>query len=182
MTGSTRDAIERAATRLFAEFGYARTSVRAIAAEVGVDAALVIRHFRSKEQLFVAAVRLDLAFQEVLDGPVEALGPRLVEYLLEADERARGVFLALVRASDAGQVESVLRRTHEAEFVTPLRRRLTGPDAQLRARLAAAVVAGLLYSLWVVRDEAVAAAPRDLVVARYGAALQEILTPAGSLY
>ncbi|WP_159500726.1 TetR/AcrR family transcriptional regulator [Microbacterium sp. 18062] len=176
LPGSTKDAIAHAAVRLFAEHGYARTSLRMIAAEVGVDAALVIRHFGSKERLFVDSMRLDLTFQEVLDGPVEDLGPRLVGFLLDADDRARGIFLALLRASDVGEIESVLRTTHENEFVAPLRRRLPGVDADLRARLAAAMVAGLMYSLWVVGDEEVAEGQREVVVLRYGAILQSLLT------
>jgi hypothetical protein len=70
-----------------------------------------------------------------------------------------------------------LRETHDAAFVAPLRSRLEGPDAELRARLAAALVGGLLYSLWVVGDEVLLAADRAEVVRRYGALLQALLTP-----
>ena len=52
-----------------------------------------------------------------------------------------------------------------------------GPDADLRARLAAAVVGGLLYALWVVGDETLAAAGRRELIVRYGALLQSVLTP-----
>src|ERR1700684_3575540 len=51
-----------AARRRFGSDGYERTTVRAIAAEVGVDPALVIRYFGSKQELFavVADLNLDL--------------------------------------------------------------------------------------------------------------------------
>jgi AcrR family transcriptional regulator len=176
-SGSTRSAIERAAARQFSESGYVRTSVRSIAAEVGVDAALVIRHFGSKERLFLETMRLELDFHAVLDSPLEGLGERLVGYLLDAGDDVRGPFLALVRASDADGVESALRSAHEDDFVAPLRARLAGDDAELRARLVAAAVAGLLYSLWVVADEAVLAAGRDALVREYGAMVQILLTP-----
>ncbi|HWS38801.1 MAG TPA: hypothetical protein VN408_39440, partial [Actinoplanes sp.] len=61
-------------------------------------------------------------------------------------------------------------------FVGPVRARLDGPDADVRASLAAAVVGGLLYSLWVVEDESLVTADRDDLVARYGALLQQALT------
>lgn len=176
-TVRTRDAIERAASVLFAERGYAGTTVRDIAGAAGVDAALVIRHFGSKEQLFLDAMHLELEPNPLLDGPLDTLGERFVEHLLTADDRMRAVYLALIRASDAGGVGSRLREAHERDFVAPLRDRLSGPDADLRARMAASVVGGLLYALWVVRDDSLAATdPRDLAV-RYGAVLQALLTP-----
>ena len=174
---STKDAIWAAASRQFAERGYAGTSVRDIAAEAGVDAALVIRHWTSKENLFLETMRLELGDNALLDGPVETLGERFVAYVLTSDDRVRGVFIALLRASDAGDIGSRLRATHDAAFVEPLLGRLEGPDAELRARLAAALVGGLLYSLWVVGDDRLAAADPADVIRRYGALLQELITP-----
>ena len=173
----TRAAILAAATRLFHERGYAGTSVRDIAAAARSDAALVIRHFGSKERLFLDTIESELLTQPLVEGPLETLGPDFVRFLLDPDDRVRGVFLALVRASDGEGAGSRLREMHEADFVVPLRARLTGPDADLRARLAAALAGGLLYALWLVGDEGLAAAEPEEVVARYGAALQSLLTP-----
>jgi len=58
-----------------------------------------------------------------------------------------------------------------------LRSRLEGPDAEVRARLAAALVGGLLYSLWVVGDEQLLAADPTELVRHYGALLQALVTP-----
>jgi hypothetical protein len=58
-----------------------------------------------------------------------------------------------------------------------LRARLHGDDAELRARLAAALVGGLLYSLWVVGDEQLLATDRRELVSRYGGLLQTLITP-----
>jgi AcrR family transcriptional regulator len=176
-SGSTRDAIAASAGRLFSERGYAATSVRDIAAAAGADPALVIRHFGSKEKLFLDTVQLGLEPQPLLEGPLETLGERFLEYVLTADDRVRGVFLALLRASDADEIGPRLREIHDETFVAPLLSRLDGPDAELRARLAAALVGGLLYSLWVVGDDRLAAAdPRDLI-RRYGGLLQSLITP-----
>ena len=54
----TRDAILAAARRQFAAQGYDRTSMRGIAAEAGVDQALVAHFFGAKQRLFVEVVRL----------------------------------------------------------------------------------------------------------------------------
>ena len=58
----TRADILAAARRRFAAEGFERTTLRAIAADVGVDAALVIRYFGSKQDLFATATefRIDL--------------------------------------------------------------------------------------------------------------------------
>ena len=168
-------AIWSAATQLFTEKGYAATSVRDIGAAAGVDPSLVIRHFGSKEQLFLETMQLD--HNPLLEGPLETLGERFIESMLSSDEQVRGVFIALMRASDSGEIGSQLRTAHEDAFVAPIKQRLEGPDADLRARLAASLVGGLLYSLWVVGDETLAAADHREIVRRYGALLQALITP-----
>ncbi|MFT4283271.1 MAG: TetR family transcriptional regulator [Protaetiibacter sp.] len=174
---STKESIRVAAARLFPLHGYTGTSVRDIAAAAGVDAALVIRHFGSKEELFLEIMQLSDEAQPLLDGPLDELGEHFIDYVLTAGDEVRGVFLALIRASDSDGVAPRLREMHDAAFVAPLRSRLEGPDAELRSRLAAALVGGLLYSLWVVGDEQLLAADHAEVVRRYGALLQALITP-----
>ena len=173
----TPDAIRSAAATLFAARGYAGVSVREIAKTAGVDPALVIRHFQSKEKLFLETMQLDLGPHPLRDAPLDDLGERFIEFLLNADENVRGIFLALLRASDGDEIGSHLREAHNAAFVAPLRARLLGDDAELRARLAAALVGGLLYSLWVVGDEQLLATDRTELVRRYGGLLQTLITP-----
>ena len=179
-SSTTKATIWTAAAALFAERGYAATSVRDIAAAAGVDPALIIRHFGSKESLFLDTMRLDLSVNALLEWPIETLGERFIDSMLTTDERVRGVFLALLRASGTDALNSRLREAHESSFVEPLRSRLTGPDVEVRARLAASLVGGLLYSLWAVGDEALLAADHDAVVTRYGALLQNLITPTES--
>jgi AcrR family transcriptional regulator len=174
---NSRDVIASVARRLFVEQGYARTTVRDIAGEASVDPSLVIRHFVSKEQLFVDVLGLDSTHALPTDGPLETLGTRLIRYMLDPDADVRGAYLALVRASDSAAIGSRLRTSHEEYFVAPLAARLEGADAALRARLAASLVGGLLYSLWMVGDEELRATDPELLTDHYGALLQSLLTP-----
>ncbi|MEP6478901.1 MAG: TetR family transcriptional regulator [Rhodoglobus sp.] len=174
---STRAAIWTAAHRMFLERGYAGTPLRDIAGAAGVDAAMIIRYFSSKEELFLETMHLDPAFTAVMDGPLETLGTDFIDSMLSSGEQARSVYLALMRASDSTDIGSRLKEAHENYFVAPLRRRLDGPDAELRARLAAALVGGLLYSLWVVGDEHLQATDHTVLVRWYGGLLQELVTP-----
>ena len=173
---ATREEIRSAATRLFRERGYSRTSVRDIAALAETNPALVIRHFGTKELLFLDTMQLTIDDEPLLDVPPSEFGERFVARLL-ADDDIRGVYLALVRGSNEPQIRDRLRTIHERTFVVPLRARLTGPDADLRARLAAAVVGGLLYALWVVGDDHLVAATPETLITRYGALLQQLITP-----
>ena len=177
---ASKRAIWEAAQRLFAENGYARTSVREIASEAAVDPALVIRHFGSKEQLFMETMEVQVA-ATAFEGPLETLGERFIAFILDDDADIRGIYLALLRASDSGGIWTHLRAAHEEGFVRPFRARIAASpahaaDADTRARMAAAVVGGLLYSLWVVRDEGLAHLERETVIGRYGALLQAAIT------
>nr|WP_203661307.1 TetR family transcriptional regulator [Streptomyces sp. SID14446] len=175
---STRQAIHEAGSALFRQQGYAKTTVRQIAAAAGSDPALVIRHFKSKELLFLETMQLTIGDEPLLGAPLEHLGERLIDLVIGIDGGARGVFLALVHGSNEPEIHKRLTDTHENVLIEPLRRRLSGPDADIRARLAASVAAGLLYSLWIARDETLLATDRTTLVARYGALVQHVLTPA----
>ncbi len=172
---TTREAIFAAATALFLERGYARTSVRDIAGAAGIDAALVIRHFGSKERLFIDVMAASGDQQLPFEGEPSALGERLIRSILEADDRMRGMYLALIRAGDTQLVGSALRTMHETAFVGPLAHALGGTDAEFRARLIASVIGGLMYSLWLVPDEKLAATPIDELVAAFAPLVQHIV-------
>lgn len=175
---ATRTAIEDAARTLFAERGFDGASVRAIAAEAGVDPALVIRHFGSKEALFLRTVDTSLGIGTVLDGPLETVGRRLVAYFLDARRPViRQRYVALAQAAHHDQVrEEMIRHTAET-YVAPLAPRLPGPHPELRVALAVAQLGGLLNLLFLQRDPIVTAADPEVVIATYGDAIQRLLTP-----
>ncbi len=94
---TTREAIAEAARRQFAELGYDRATMRGIAGEAGVDAALVMRFYGSKEALFREVMALPPMVAEAIaglaDGPRETVGRRLAEAIvgmLENPALARG--------------------------------------------------------------------------------------------
>jgi AcrR family transcriptional regulator len=80
--GDTLEAIRIAARRQFAEHGYEGTTIRGIAGEAGVDPALVMHFFGSKERLLLAGVEWpfdpDEAVPALLDGKRSEVGERLV--------------------------------------------------------------------------------------------------------
>ncbi|WP_235686534.1 TetR family transcriptional regulator [Tomitella gaofuii] len=179
-----RDAVQQAATRLFSEKGFTATGVREIAGEAGVDPALVIRYFGSKEKLFLRTMTMSVDFADLMAGPLDGLGERAVDFVLErtrpggADgERSysAGVFAALLRASDRPTVRAHLAETVEEMFVGLVAGRLAGADADLRARLMAAQLTGLMTSMHVVEDPGLAAASDGEIVRYYGRSIQLLI-------
>lgn len=160
--------------------GYAATSVRAVAAAAGVDPALVIRHFGSKEQLFLETVDVEGPFATALDGPLVGLGERLVALVLDARMSSvlRTPYRAMIRASDSPAVRERLVAAMEATLARPLAARIDGPDADLRAHLVAAQVGGLLEALVILEDPVVVGADPEAVARHYGRALSTLLTAA----
>lgn len=69
----TRDALERAAARLFEEHGFAATTVRDIAAAAGVGERTFFRYFPSKEDLVLQQARdvIGDVMQRVRERPAE---------------------------------------------------------------------------------------------------------------
>lgn len=175
---ATRAAIESAAKQLFAERGFDGASVRGIAAEAGVDPALVIRHFGSKEALFLRTVDTSMGIGAVIDGPVETMGRRIVAYLTVTDNPGvRRRFVAIAQASHLQQVrDEMVRHTAEA-YIAPLAPRLDGADREVRVALVVAQIAGLLNLLFLQEDPVLSAAAPDTLVTLYGDAIQSLLTP-----
>ena len=86
MSSPSHEAVLRSAANLFGERGYRAVTVRDIAAEAGVSAALVMKLFLSKEKLF-AAVQPDESMLADLEVPTSELGRALVFRVLMRRER-----------------------------------------------------------------------------------------------
>ncbi len=177
---STREAIFRAGAQLFAERGFGETGVREIAALAGVTPALVIRYFGSKEQLFLETMDLETDFTALMRGPLDGLGEAVVSFLVSHASRAAseakvGTFAALMRATDRPAVRASLVRSLERDVVAPLAPRMSGPDADLRARLVSAQLTGLLCALELVDDPGLHGTDPALLARVYGRSIQLLI-------
>lgn len=170
-TPDTRDTILAVARRGFATRGYDATSLRSIAAAAGVDPALVIHYFGSKDKLFVAATGMPATVPELL-GTVAAL-PRgdfvrgLVRgYLQIVDsDSSRNAIIALVRSAVSNDRAAAILREMLTVELLPVIGAFTGQrDAPLRASLIAAQLIGIAMLRHVIRvDPLVRAAPEEIV-------------------
>lgn len=120
----TREAILAAARARFGDLGYDGATIRGIAADAGVDAALVHHFFGTKERLFAAAMRLPIIPGDVIAGalapgvrePGLGLGEHLLRTVLGAWDvpETRATFLGLLRSAVTSEQAAVMLR----QFVT----------------------------------------------------------------
>ncbi len=171
---ATRAAILETARMRFTREGYERVGVRDIATGVGVDAALVIRYFGSKEQLFAAAVAGQFGLGDLLTGDRATLGERLARLVVQKDDQAgaHDPLLALLRSAANEQAAALLRAALDEEFIRPLARWLGGEAAMLRAGLVAAYLMGLAVTRTVIRSEPLATGEVEALVTLVAPALQ----------
>jgi AcrR family transcriptional regulator len=166
-------AILAAARKLFAEHGYDRTSIRAVAGMAGIDPALVMQNFGSKEELFAAAVRWDVPIDELVAADLDQLPRAALKHVLDTFENAetRSATEALLRSClthPAAQV--ILRDQVMRDALARLAAAIGGPDAELRAAMVNALTLGLTISRYLLEVPAAAAAD--------AADLERVLTPA----
>jgi AcrR family transcriptional regulator len=172
----TRDRIVASAQRMFAETGFA-TPVRAIAADAGIDAALVIRYFGTKELLFLEALNVDdLLTGITVSGPLEGMGERIVRKLM-SDEFAEGRahYAAMLRATDRPAIRDKLRKAMITNVISPLSPRLAGADALLRTRLIVTQLNGLLTSLSVFPEDPILQEDEAALIQLYGRGIQHLI-------
>jgi AcrR family transcriptional regulator len=170
----TRADLLAAARRRFGSDGYERTTVRAIAAEVGVDPALVIRYFGSKQELFAAVADLNLNLDLTTAPPghrAEALLARFFA-VWEEDE----TFVALLRAAMTSEtVAGTLREVFTAQ-VAPAISAVVPDHPRERAGLAGALIMGLATTRYALRAPGVTAMDQEEITAWAAPVLEQLLT------
>ncbi|MFJ4923728.1 TetR family transcriptional regulator [Streptomyces sp. NPDC088725] len=175
--GTGRDAILRAARRAFAFRPYAEVTLRGIAAEAGVSASLIVKHFGTKEALFNTIADFGPAAGLLFAAPLDTLGRHLVVTLVRARREQQGDPLLRVVFSLGNDDERTLLRERFAEQITGrLAALLTGRDRTLRAELIAGQLLGLGATLSLHKTGAGATATTERLADLYAPGLQRLIT------
>ncbi|MFB7934024.1 TetR family transcriptional regulator [Streptomyces sp. NPDC056039] len=179
----TKAAILRAARERFAEQGYERTTIRAVASDAGIDPSMVMRYFGNKARLFDATLTIDLRLPDLTDVPANELAQTLVRHFLERweDDPADDALLVLLRSAVTN--EQAAARMHEifAAQVAPALAAALGPErAARRAGLVSAQLLGLGLTRYLLRLPAVTALTRQEIESGLAPAIQSVLDPAAS--
>ncbi len=178
----TRGEILAAARESFAHRGFAGTTIRAVAAEAGVDPALVHHYFGAKDDLFLAALEIPVdprsLVPAVFEPGVAGAGERLLRLFLSVwdDPAARLPLIALVRSGLSQEApETLLQQGILRMVLQPLRAALPVAEADRRVQLVASQLIGLVMTRYLLALEPLASMPVDDVVAWVAPTLQRYL-------
>lgn len=173
----TKAAILAAARERFAADGYERATIRAIAADAGIDPAMVMRYFGSKEKLFAAAAEFDLRLPDLSRVPRRRLGTALVTHFLERWESDEAL-MVLLRTGVTNEGAAQRMRDIFAEQLAPVVAAASGDPTQApqRAGLIASQVLGMALCRYILRLPPVVAMTREEIIAWLGPTLQRYLT------
>ena len=145
---TTRAAMLDAAVCRFARDGYDGASVRDIAADAGVDAALVSRYFGGKEELFNEVLSCSPSPAHFFEGGREGFGVRVAHAVVmePANNRKLDCIFAMLRSASSEKASQAIRESGQMRFYDPLAAMLVGDDKMVRARLIGALIMGVAIS------------------------------------
>jgi AcrR family transcriptional regulator len=129
----TKLAILRAAEVAFSTVGYTHTGIREIAADAGVDRALIARYFGSKQALFEAVLAKTLPVDSFLEFERDRFGQGVVAHFLNASADAPTPIRMMVLAAADPAVRELSMQINQALVIEPLATWLGPPNARARA-------------------------------------------------
>ena len=174
----TRAHILDAARTLFAMHGYDGASIRDVAARASIDPAMVIRYFRSKDELFARAAVVDLHLPELRVIDLTAIGETLIRRFLEIwEDPASGPGMTiLLRSAMSNDFAAEKLREVFANQVRPVVARVGDQaDAGRRAGLVSSQLLGLAMCRYLLRLPPVVALSHDEIIRDVGSALQRYI-------
>ncbi len=176
---ATRASILESARRRFAADGFAKATIRAIAADAEIDPSMVMRYYGSKDGLFAAAVDIDLGLPDLGAADPDTLGELLLRHFLELWEQPviGGTLLTLLRSAVTDEATAARFRQVFGEQVAPAVLRFAAlADAERRAGLVASQLLGLALCRHVLRLPPVVAMTPEQLVADVGPVIQRYLS------
>ncbi|MET9023010.1 TetR family transcriptional regulator [Actinopolymorpha sp. NPDC004070] len=176
----TREAILRAARRRFAAEGYERTTIRAVAADAGIDPSMVMRYYGSKDGLFAVAAEIDLQLPDLSEGPRKSAGERFVRHFFERweGELADGVLVVAFRSAATNEAAAAkLSEVFGGQVRVALARVVADPgEAPARAALVTSQLLGIAMCRYVLKLPPMVAMDTEALVASVAPTVQRYLT------
>lgn len=179
----TRAAILGAARALFADLGFERTTMRAVADRADVDVALIYHHFASKDDLLDAALAVPASAKPHLVAvPADTPNPggviaSTVLGMWEHDPELRAQALAMIRAALSHEhAAQLLQNLHSTTVLTLVNEIVADDQRELRAALIGAHLHGLLLARHLFKVHTLAAADPDHLIDAAAPVIEHYLT------
>jgi AcrR family transcriptional regulator len=183
--GEVASRILAAARASFAANGYAGTTLRAVAADAGVDSALVPYYFSDKAGLLAACLELPDGFAEAVAAaaatPARGRGRALIEAMLSQweDPAFTETFRSIIlTAAHEPVAMERLRQVFAETILAAMSRNLEGDERYLRASLVASQIIGVAMTRYVWRVGALAELSNEEVVRYIAPTIQRYITGA----
>ena len=170
----TKALILAAARERFAESGFERATIRAIAADANIDPSMVMRYFGNKDQLFAAAADFDLQIPDLSGVDREQVGARLVAHFVDRWERDE-VMVVLLRSSTTNDDAAQRMKAIFATQLFPVVAGINPVRPERRAGLIATQMLGLALCRYVLRLPPVIEMSRDEIVSWLGPTVQRYI-------
>lgn len=181
----TRTQILEVARRRFLEGGYQAVTLRSVAAEAGVDIALISYYFGAKRGLISEALALPANPADVIDRAAAEADPttfpqRVLSGLIalwEEPESAAPLRALISGAAHDEALASLVKEVVDQEIIDKLATRIGGADARKRAGAFCGQIVGLIVSRYILNLEPVASMTRDEIIRQYTPLLHLALRP-----
>ncbi len=183
--------VVKAAREAFLKSGYARTTIKSIAAAAGVAPTVVSNLYNNKDALFAAAMALPFdpqrAIPALIAPGIDGMGERIVRatFQLVADENVRsdlGKAAGMVQGTTISGIDvfGVVKPLSDYFQTAVIDRALIAvgiPDARLRGALISAYLSGVIAYRYIMKVEPLASLPEDQAVALVAPIVQQLLDP-----
>lgn len=170
----TKAVILAAARERFAESGFERATIRAIAADANIDPSMVMRYFGNKDQLFAAAADFDLDFPDLSGVEADQLGAALVAHFMNRWERDDALIVLLRSSTTNAEAAQRMQQIFAAQLMPEIAK-VNAAEPARSAGLIATQMLGLALCRYVLKLPPVVAMSRDEVVSWLGPTCQRYL-------
>jgi AcrR family transcriptional regulator len=171
----TKAAILSAARERFGTAGFQAATIRAIAADAGVDPAMVMRYYGNKDKLFAAAAEFDLRFPHFAEGDPAQIGRSVVRHFLERWEGDEALTILLRSSTTNGEAAQRMQQIFGAQLQPLVATLVPADQAGMRAGLIATQILGMALCRFVLRLPPVVQMSRDEIVEWLGPTIQRYL-------
>ena len=171
----TKTVILAAAREQFSSVGFQSATIRAIAADAGIDPSMVMRYFGNKDKLFAAAADFDLQFPSFEGTDRERLGWALVRHFLERWEGDEALVILLRSSATNDDAAQRMREIFGMQLRPLVESLVPSGEAATRAGLIATQILGLAMCRFVLKLPPVVAMSSEEIVEWFGPTIQRYL-------
>ena len=173
-SAETKAVILAAARERFAESGFERATIRAIAADANIDPSMVMRYFGNKDQLFAAAADFDLDFPDLSNVDQGDVGAAMVAHFMNRWERDEALIVLLRSSTTNAEAAQRMREIFAAQLL-PALAKVNAAEPARSAGLIASQMLGMALCRYVLRLPPIVDMSREEIVSWLGPTVQRYL-------